>query len=88
MQSAMMPLPDKQGPIAMPKDKFENSKVQFPPGVSSLSDWGSTICRSPRVNHLTASCEDLTRMPDQQPYRKWMAEHGISRGGRFEDFVL
>ena len=81
-------LPDKQDPIVLPKDKSEVSKIPFPPGVPSLSDWGSTVCRLPRVNHLNASYEELTRMPDQQPYLKWVAEHGMSRGGRFEDFAL
>ena len=75
----------KQDPIVLkPKD----SKITFPPGVSSLADWGTTICRLPRVASLNASYEELTRMPDQQPYLKWVAEHGASRGGRFEDFSL
>ena len=75
----------KQDPIVTkPKD----SKITFPPGVSSLVDWGTTICRLPRVASLNASYEELTRMPDQQPYLKWVAEHGASRGGRFEDFSL
>ena len=75
----------KQDPIVTkPKD----SKITFPPGVSSLVDWGTTICRLPRVASLNASYEKLTRMPDQQPYLKWVAEHGASRGGRFEDFSL
>ena len=75
----------KQDPIVTkPKD----SKITFPPGVSSLVDWGTTICRLPRVASLNASYEKLTRMPDQQPYLKWVAEHGASRGGRFDDFSL
>ena len=32
--------------------------------------------------------EELAGMPDQQPYVKWVSEHGTSSGGRFEDLFI
>eukprot|EP00435_Cladocopium_sp_Y103_P064468 s612_g26.t1 len=78
----------KQEPIPVINAKPSEPKPKFPPGISSLSDWGTTICRLPRVAHLNASYEELTKMSDQKQYLKWITDHGASRGGRFEDFHL
>ena len=61
--------------------------VDLPPGVQSLKDWGTTLCKLPQVSHLNASYEELTKMPDRKSYLRWISTHGINRGGRFEDFA-
>lgn len=75
--SKQEPVPPTKGP----------QKVVLPTGVSSMEDWGTTICRLPKVADLDASYEELVNMPEKYEYLKWVFDHGQDRGGRFEDFA-
>lgn len=62
-------------------------KVKLPAGVDSIEDWGTTICRLPKVAHLDASYEELAQMAERHEYLKWVYDHGQDQGGRFQDFA-
>ena len=52
-------------PVASLKTSSSNrdGKTVFPPGVESFADWGTTLCKLPRVAHLKISYAEwwLTR---------------------------
>ena len=90
--------------LEMPKSKYggtkggQNSqesthqfpeKVELPPGISNLEDWGSTVCRLPKVKSLGLCYTELVDDPKtHQEYLEWILAHGSGRGGRLEDLYL
>ena len=62
-------------------------KIDFPPGVVSIADWGTTVCRLPQVAALDVTYYELTQMPSQRGYCTWITNHGESKGGRAADFA-
>lgn len=75
-----------QLPLKPTKDKDINKSVSLPPGVSSVNDWGNTVCRLPRVAKMECSYSELLEKPELFSYLKWVKQHGKGQSGRFEDF--
>eukprot|EP00438_Fugacium_kawagutii_P021043 Skav236150 [mRNA] locus=scaffold2146:256067:256612:- [translate_table: standard] len=73
-----------QTPVVPTRDP---KKVILPEGVESIEDWGTTVCRMPKVASLGASYEELVQMPKWHEYLKWVVDHGHGQGGRLEDFA-
>ena len=68
-------------------EKMDKSKICFPAGVTRLKDWGSTVCRLPKVSKLGLSYQELTSKTEYQSYLIWVQAHGKDRDGRFGDFA-
>ena len=59
--------------------------ITYPPGISSLEDWGTTICRLPKVSKMDVSYAKMTKDSSLEKYLVWVEQHGTGKGGRFED---
>jgi hypothetical protein len=66
--------------------------VKLSPGITDLKDWGTTVCKLPKVASLKLSYEELVQDPkNHQDYLMWVLKHGADRadrGGRLEDLRL
>lgn len=72
-----------------PVPPLEMKGIKFPPGVVSLEDWGSTVCKLPKVSNLQVSYAEM--VADQSThgdYLLWVWKHGEKKGGRLEDLFL
>lgn len=76
----------KQVPF-VPEKKDENAKIPLPAGVSSVDDWGSTVCRLPKVSALGLSYKELVAQKEHHKYLTWVQGHGLHRDGRFGDLA-
>eukprot|EP00435_Cladocopium_sp_Y103_P041244 s3767_g11.t1 len=68
-----------------------NSKtgLKLPPRVTDLKDWGTTICKLPKVASLQLSHDDMVKDTKKYgSYLHWVLAHGANRGGRLEDLCL
>ena len=79
-------IPKAQLPIMPSSSQHGSSKMELPPGVSCIADWGSTVCKLPRVAKFRHSYMELTNIPEFHSYLVWVKQHGVGKGGRFEDF--
>jgi hypothetical protein len=86
---------DKQVSLSMPSGSQlpfvpdPKTGVKLPPGITDLKDWGTTICKLPKVAGLKLSYEELVQDPkNHQEYLTWVLKHGAYRGGRLEDLCL
>ena len=75
-----------QKPI-LPSGENKTSQGPFPPGITSLKDWGLTICRLPKVASLDLTYEELASQPERASYLGWIKSYGINKGGRLEDLA-
>ncbi|CAK9111802.1 Uncharacterized protein SCF082_LOCUS51855 [Durusdinium trenchii] len=76
----------KQVPLK-PEKKGENLKIPLPTGVSSTENWGTTVCRLPKVSALGLSYQELVAQKDHHKYLTWVQGHGLHRDGRFGDLA-
>lgn len=65
----------------------EKKKINLPAGIVSLSDWGSTVCRLPKVSKMGLTYEELVKDKGYQSYLLWIQSHGKNKDGRFGDFA-
>ena len=77
-------IPKAQLPTVPSTSQHGSSKVELPPGVSCLTDWGSTVRKLPRVAKFRHSYMELTNLPDFHSYLLWVKQHGVGKGGCFE----
>ena len=62
-------------------------KLQLPPGVSSIEEWGRTVCELPAVMQLKKSYAEIVKDPNQVSYLKWVARHEVGMGPRVADLA-
>ena len=64
-------------------------QIKLPPGVTSLEDWGKTICQLPKVESLGLSYAELVKdAKTHGNYLSWILNHGANRAGKLEDLYL
>ena len=68
-----------QQPIS-PSDEKKTVQEPLPPGITSLRDWGLTICRLPKVANLDLTYDELVSQPGRTSYLMWIKNHGIGQG--------
>ena len=61
-------------------------KCVLPPGISSVSEWGQTLCTLPKYAASKLSYHEMVLDESKHGYLTWILKHGKGRGGRFEDF--
>ena len=69
------------------KDPKAFTMVTFPPGIDSMEDWSTTICRLPKVSKMNLTYAEMTETLSLESYLTWVQQHGIGKGGRFEDLA-
>ena len=60
-------------------------KIALPPGISSVKEWGKTLCELPAVARLKLSYEALSQEESQMDYLLWILKQGASKGPRVHD---
>lgn len=63
-------------------------KCALPPGISTLGEWGKTLCTLPKHAASKLSYQELVADDSKHEYLVWVVKHGKGRGGRFEDLAL
>lgn len=83
-----LPMPEP-GPSTdqLPVKPVTPGKVQLPPGVSSIEEWGRTVCELPAVMQLKKSYAELMKDSSQVSYLKWVARHETGMGPRVTDLA-
>eukprot|EP00438_Fugacium_kawagutii_P014963 Skav234165 [mRNA] locus=scaffold572:163472:164041:+ [translate_table: standard] len=70
-----------------PLPPTKGSKTTLPPGISSVENWGTTICQLPKVKALNLSYAELVNDPaNHADYVKWVWDNGRSKGPSVADF--
>ena len=76
-------------------DQRQPCKVSLPDGVSSLEEWGRTICELPKVKELNASYRELVNISDggdtkMASYLNWVRNYKgpSSRTMDFKKYLL
>lgn len=59
---------------------------EFPPGITSLEEWGTTVCELPQMKHLNKTYEQLMKDPEVDTYLRWVLRCGHTKGARASDF--
>eukprot|EP00435_Cladocopium_sp_Y103_P017137 s2127_g4.t1 len=73
----------------LPMPPNTDTGISLPPGIESLRDWGTTICKLPKVAAFKLSYEEMVDDPhNHDEYLMWILKHGADRGGRLEDLYL
>ena len=63
------------------------TKVVLPPSVSSIDEWGRTMCELPAVAALKKSYLELAEDPTHHDYLMWVISHESKKGARVEDLA-
>jgi hypothetical protein len=66
---------------------LSSQTVELPPGVSSIKEWGKTLCELPAVARQKLSYEALAQDESQTDYLLWILKQGASKGPRVADLA-
>eukprot|EP00435_Cladocopium_sp_Y103_P026519 s49_g6.t1 len=61
------------------------SKPDLPEGVSSVDQWGRTICTLPKVKDEAPTYAEIGSLGKYKEYRSWLFTQGKSKGPRVAD---
>lgn len=81
--SAIRPCSSHQLPVP----PSTGDSVVFPPGVTSLEDWSTTVCELPKVASLDMTYGELVASGKHNEYLLWVLNHGLGRSGRLGDLA-
>jgi hypothetical protein len=76
---------DSQSPH-VPKKMFANEEIELPSGITSVAEWGETICELQRVKAENKTYVEIAKDPALSSYVTWIVQHGKGKGARCEDF--
>lgn len=69
--------PDRNQAPHVPKFK---TKIELPPGVESLEQWGKTICTLPKVKKEAPTFNEIATKEYYEEYRIWVLQNGTTKG--------
>ena len=72
----------KQTPVT-PQTQIK--KPELPDGVSSVTQWGCTVCELPKVKDDAPTYAEIGSMDKYKDYRSWIFSQGKSKGPRAID---
>eukprot|EP00435_Cladocopium_sp_Y103_P055282 s943_g18.t1 len=70
----------------VPKKPVFDEKIQLPEGITSLEEWGNTVCELQKVKSDNKTYHELTKDSEYSSYLTWIVQHGKGKGAKCEDF--
>ena len=86
--SWLVPAPEPGSSVnQLPMKPMTPGKLLLPPGVSSIEEWGRTVCELPAVIQLKKSYAEIVKDPTQVNYLNWVMRHETGMGPRVADLA-